>query len=309
MSIPADVLNALLSFAVGGFSLKALWREQKTTGSYGRQRLGYAAPEAEVDAPISRILVPVEISAQACGAADVAMSLARSLRAQITLLRIERPEGDPIWLSEQVRRKERDLAGLLPDETGAVKVQRSVLVDHDVPGAILRFATDSRTDLIVMPTHGHGRMRRWLLGSLTDSVLNRAPCAVWTSAHMNPAPGDEWITPECILCVVDTALRGSRVLNWSSCLASALNLRLAVVWDRKMLLESPEEMDWLQRRHAMESEIIVRSVNSVEALKNTAIRLRAGLLVTARESWGAPEEAGSNTYRLVRQMPCAVVSL
>jgi universal stress protein A len=48
--------------------------------------------------------------------------------------------------------------------------------DPDVE--ICRLASEKHCDLIVMGTDGTTWLRRWLLGSLTDSVRRRAPCAV-----------------------------------------------------------------------------------------------------------------------------------
>ena len=49
--------------------------------------------------------------------------------------------------------------------------------------AILRTAEEWRADLIVMGTHGRGRVARFLLGSVAEAVLRRATCPVVTVAH------------------------------------------------------------------------------------------------------------------------------
>ena len=61
----------------------------------------------------------------------------------------------------------------------------------------------------MMPTHGRGPFRRFVLGSVTAKVLHDAPCPVWTSAHL-----DENSTPmpsnlSNILCAVDLDDTGS----------------------------------------------------------------------------------------------------
>jgi nucleotide-binding universal stress UspA family protein len=45
---------------------------------------------------------------------------------------------------------------------------------------IVDLATDERADLVVMGSHGRGRMSRLLLGSVADRVVRLAPCAVLT---------------------------------------------------------------------------------------------------------------------------------
>lgn len=44
--------------------------------------------------------------------------------------------------------------------------------------AILDLAESSGADLIVMATHGRGGVSRWAIGSVTDKVLQAAPCPV-----------------------------------------------------------------------------------------------------------------------------------
>lgn len=52
------------------------------------------------------------------------------------------------------------------------------------PAEEIAAAVESRhTDLIMMPTHGTGRFRAALLGSVSAKVLTDVPCPVWTSAH------------------------------------------------------------------------------------------------------------------------------
>src|SRR5262249_10871589 len=56
---------------------------------------------------------------------------------------------------------------------------------------IVGFAKEKSVDLIMMPTHGHRKSRRLLLGSTTSEVLEGAPCPVWTAAHTeDPAMAD-----------------------------------------------------------------------------------------------------------------------
>ena len=43
---------------------------------------------------------------------------------------------------------------------------------------ILKAATESRVDLIVLGSHGHSGLGRFLLGSVSQKVVNEAPCSV-----------------------------------------------------------------------------------------------------------------------------------
>jgi nucleotide-binding universal stress UspA family protein len=60
-----------------------------------------------------------------------------------------------------------------PDVIVTTKVMEGVPKD-----AIVQEANDWAADLIVLGSHGHGRVRRLLLGSVASSVVANAPCSV-----------------------------------------------------------------------------------------------------------------------------------
>jgi nucleotide-binding universal stress UspA family protein len=43
---------------------------------------------------------------------------------------------------------------------------------------IVDAATETRADLIVLGTHGHGGLKRAVLGSVADRVIRLGPCPV-----------------------------------------------------------------------------------------------------------------------------------
>jgi nucleotide-binding universal stress UspA family protein len=58
---------------------------------------------------------------------------------------------------------------------------------------IVGLAKDLEADLIVMGTRGHGGLRRAVLGSISDVVVRRAPCAVMTVwSEKGEASWDFW---------------------------------------------------------------------------------------------------------------------
>jgi nucleotide-binding universal stress UspA family protein len=52
---------------------------------------------------------------------------------------------------------------------------------NHVGDAIVRFATEHHSDLIVLGDTGKGLMGRFLMGSVTRYVLRHAPCSIWIS--------------------------------------------------------------------------------------------------------------------------------
>ena len=52
-----------------------------------------------------------------------------------------------------------------------VEVKRIVSPDNDVPNTLLSYAADNATDFIVMGGYGHSRLREFVLGGVTRSIL------------------------------------------------------------------------------------------------------------------------------------------
>lgn len=82
------------------------------------------------------------------------------------------------------------------------KFQVEYLTDLNVPAVtkvllgrpfaeIIRYSRENKIDLIVMATHGRGALAHALLGSTTEKVVRKAPCAVMTVR----AAGHEFVMP------------------------------------------------------------------------------------------------------------------
>lgn len=54
----------------------------------------------------------------------------------------------------------------------------SKVLEGEAGDRIAKFADEVHADLIVMPSHGFHGVKRFLLGSVTESVLRHAPCEV-----------------------------------------------------------------------------------------------------------------------------------
>lgn len=147
---------------------------------------------------LKHILIPLDQSALAETALDYAPRLLEP-GGQITLLTVLVPpdlsigtlygaEGAAhsvmdIQSYESVERQirvqaEEYLRGISKwlASTGA-RVELVVQVGRDAD-VIVEYARDLGVDAIVMATHGRSGISRWLLGSVTQKVLQAAPCPV-----------------------------------------------------------------------------------------------------------------------------------
>ncbi len=128
--------------------------------------------------PLSHILVPVDFSAKSECAARYAGALQRRFASRITLLHVLPPphyefgamEVGGSVLEELFRSRAEqartDLDEFLAAELPAGSVDR-LLLEGDPAAKIVKTAHDLEASLIVMPTHGYGTFRRFILGSVT----------------------------------------------------------------------------------------------------------------------------------------------
>jgi nucleotide-binding universal stress UspA family protein len=103
-----------------------------------------------------------------------------------------------------------------------------LMLEGDPARRIAEFAEKEKVDLIMMPTHGYGRFRRLLLGSVTAKVLHDVNCPVWTNAHTpdRPAlPGGY----RNILCALDYTPENLPLLRWASLFACEQGATLKLV--------------------------------------------------------------------------------
>jgi nucleotide-binding universal stress UspA family protein len=142
-------------------------------------------------AVFSKLLCPLDFSRHSNRALDTACELARQNGAKLVLMHAyvipsyPLPEGYVLASSETV-------AEILSKTQHAMNEARAKAVASGVPdvdvimseGApfteILRVAREQACDLIVIATHGRTGLKHALLGSVTEKVVRKAPCAVLT---------------------------------------------------------------------------------------------------------------------------------
>jgi nucleotide-binding universal stress UspA family protein len=136
-----------------------------------------------------RILVPTDLSDGAEQALDYACELARSLGARIDLLNVVPipslgvPEIGLAMTATMIDQLVIDSQSAL-DRLAATKcggeLGQALIKSGDARDMINQAASELGTDLIVMGTHGRRGISRALLGSVAETVVRSAPCAVLT---------------------------------------------------------------------------------------------------------------------------------
>lgn len=140
--------------------------------------------------PFQRVLIPLDGSAFAEGAIDAAIATAGREGVSYTLLQAVPPPSRGPHLPEsaserdQENRDERAAAERYLDalvdglRARGVHADAWALVDEHVVRAILDYAARIQADLIALATHGRGGVRRVLLGSVAERVVNESTIPV-----------------------------------------------------------------------------------------------------------------------------------
>jgi nucleotide-binding universal stress UspA family protein len=94
------------------------------------------------------------------------------------------------------RAAEKQLEALLSDEDRHDLGAKAVVLTMNSPAtAIVTYAVNSHTDLIVIGTHGRGAVAHLLMGSVAERVVRTAPCPVLTVRH----PEREFVRPDALV--------------------------------------------------------------------------------------------------------------
>lgn len=131
------------------------------------------------------ILVPFDASDPASRAFDVGVELAALTGAKMTVLSVAQiPEFvDTVNEVDDATEAARGLLRLAMRrllaraEAKSVQLETRLEVGHPAD-KILAFAEQNGADLIVMGRRGLSGVSRWVLGSVSDRVLQHAPCPV-----------------------------------------------------------------------------------------------------------------------------------
>jgi nucleotide-binding universal stress UspA family protein len=274
---------------------------------------------------LSRILLPVDFSERSVGAAHYAGSLASHFGCELVLVHVLVPpqyEFGAVDIAgsmlaelcrDRVRQANSDLESFLAAELANVRVRRIVL-EGDPAGAIVDFAHNQHCDLIVMPTHGYGPFRRFILGSNTAKVLHDADCPVWTGVHLEDAPSAFAIPIRNVLCAVDLGPQSSKTLAWADTLAREFGGRLTLLHSTPCGPDIQQaaggELLKLQTAAGADAEVVLESGEPAQVICAAAERLGADVLVIGRGSAaGVFGRLRTNAYAIIRQSPCPVVSV
>lgn len=281
------------------------------------------------------ILFPVDFSEQNSGIAPYVISMAGKCSAHVTLLHaVEIPTGSyPGWPADAslasfealVEVRKKCVESFLKSAFQKIATTR-LMHEGDPARAIIEYAETEKVDLIMMPTHGYGPFRRFLLGSVTAKVLHDVKCPVWTSAH---APGrpEESAGYRNVLCGLDLTPKSLSLIQWATAFArdhgATLKLAHAIPAAERPAIDvegerfrsflfnaANEELAKLQREAGTNCETVVEGGDVARVIHRAAEQNHADLVVIGRgvmqERFGRMR---THVYSVIREAPCPVISV
>ena len=221
----------------------------------------------------ARILAATDFSAPSDAALAHARRLAEGTGASLHVLHVvdnmfmRAVLADPRDYETAAMRQLQDRVAGDAGRAAILAVERS-----DEPAdEITSYARIHGIDLIVMGTHGRGRMAHLLLGSVAEKVARSAPCPVLTLREAAPAPGADGLR---ILVPTDFSACSDAALGCAKRLAARLRGSIRLV-------------------HVMEHTAVATSLGSVmfipeppeiraERVANARIQLSRRILADSR---------------------------
>jgi nucleotide-binding universal stress UspA family protein len=285
---------------------------------------------------IEKVVMPVDFSPRDAAAAHCVKQLRRKMNFETTLLHVIPPPDYDAALLEaggaalQAVLDARDAVGrdklavACAGELAGMEVER-VLRAGFPADEIVEFCAERKADLIVMPTHGYGPFRRFLLGSVTSKVLHDAPCAVMTGAHLEEA-ALETMDFGVVGVAIDLSENSTRVLEYGARLARVLGAKLAVIHamtglkgmvgmaiepDYALHFESAVRARMRELTHDLPAdvELLTETGEAAATVVELARAAKVELLVIGRGTSGALGRLRAQSYAIIRESPVPVVSV
>jgi nucleotide-binding universal stress UspA family protein len=276
----------------------------------------------------SKILVPVDFSPQAEEAARYAKRLALHFKSELILLHVMEPL--PLGYSgySMVDPYPESVENLSVARRAAVKSMldrftggdlagvplRTIVAEGDAAGQIVSCSKTEGVNLIVMPTRGHSRLRRFLIGSVTAKVLHDSEIPVLTGSHLDETTDFPPAHARTILCAVDLKSQSEMVLKWGGRLAEEFGAAVHVIHVTESNSPDQQPVDQQLKNIAatvpLDLNLTITSGEPSKAVAATALQLGADLVVIGRGSTdGQLGRLRAQAYAIVRQSPCPVLSV
>jgi len=279
------------------------------------------------------ILFPVDFSDRCIAVRPFVRSIAQRFHSRLTILNVVHiptvcygglDAGFPMMIDipEMQRAAKNELHTVFEDD-----LAEKVVTVGDPALEITHFADQNQIDLIMMPTHGYGKFRSLLLGSVTAKVLHDAACPVWTATHTDDPELAKHRECKSIMAAIELTPETIPLIRRYKDLACDFNAKLRLVHAvpsasadaiygldddfRRFLFQSPrQEIARMQIEAGTDFEVCMEGGAVSRIVREAALHHDADMVVIGRgtlhETFG---QLRSNAYAIIRDAPCPVLTI
>jgi nucleotide-binding universal stress UspA family protein len=285
---------------------------------------------------IKKILLPVDFPLSSPSVIHQAGVLARRFNSELVLLHVVTAHSHTAGVPEDGRALASwDLLTAILREARKQKITsvesdlkglsvRTHLASGDAALAIVQTAQQEKADLIMMPSHSF-TFYKFLLGSVTAKVLHGTECPVWTGAHVEGAPGQEFAIRN-VLCAVKFGPRCEITVSWGAQIAEEFGAHLTLAnvtasvelwgpggsyvdqrWKDELTSNASRQMKKLQEDTGVKADVFIGNGDVASVLSLAVKQTKADLLVTGCYPYGG--HLRTHGYGIICAVPVPVLSV
>jgi nucleotide-binding universal stress UspA family protein len=283
----------------------------------------------------NHILFPIDFSERCSGLNKQVEWLADRYGSRVTLLHVfeipaswygycEAAVFNPEWFEFNKREANRRLSEYsinVPEE----RVER-VVAEGNAAWHITEWAKKFDVDLIVMGTHGYGKVGALLLGSVTAKVLHDVSCPVWTDTFAHLQDGSPIAGFSNVLCALELTNEAVPLLQFTQKLANDLGAKAEIVHSVPKMEGRPNmyfdfdlhrylterarvDISRLQREAGTEFPLTITDEPVASGVAEAARNLGSNLVVAGRGKCQATfGRLRTHGYDIIHESPCPVLS-
>lgn len=283
------------------------------------------------------ILFPVDFSKRSQAAAHWVAAYAHQFHSQVIFLHlVETPDflfGIPEYSvvsfsqlrDEQMTERRKKLETWLAAEFAGIAVRR-VIAEGDPGREIVHYAHDNEVNLIMMPSHGFGPFRRFMIGSTTAKVLHDAHVPVWTDAHVEESAEHAGALRK-IVCAIDLGPQSEAALQMAHGIVQrsggdvvvahaipTIEARPASYFDTDfsahLAAEARLRVEELQDHTGTNFKVCVQGGDPAAVVARVVAAHKADLVVIARGAiLGGLGRLRTHAYSIINKSPAPVLSV
>jgi len=234
-----------------------------------------SSPVASICVSLRNILLATDFSP--CSETALAYGAGLSRRYDATLYTVSVvPEEitdyvqppDPFFLRHSAEKKMTNLAGL--ELFQGIK-HRELVKEGFVSEVLSELIDKLEIDLVVLGTHGRGGIKKLVLGSVAEEIVDSAACPVLTVGPHVPPKSVPELKLGKILCATDLLHGSTRALTYALWLAEQERAHLTLLHVLKMPTDVPVENPQSQKEMALQRLVQLLPAETAASLETEFI--------------------------------------